>query len=177
MYCPSSLIVAAFTVVTTKILKTVTEKESKLNIIPSDIYIKGISNIKTNIASCCKPVPGEKIIGYITKGKGISVHKINCSNVLNLKERLIDVYWNSVTTKKYPATILVHCEKEENVLINIISISNSLNITVNSIRTINNTNNLIYSITILVENKEKLLKFMNAVKTINNVIDVERSIG
>ncbi len=161
-----------------KILKSVTDNNIKnTNIGKTDIYIEGISNIKTNIASCCKPVPGEKIIGYITKGKGISVHKINCSNVINLKERLIEVHWNPIITKKYYATILVHSKKDENILLNIITKSNSLNITVSSIKTMNNSDNTIYSITVLVENIDKLLKFMNDIKTINNVIDVERSIG
>ena len=122
-------------------------------------------------------MPGEKIIGYITKGKGISVHKINCSNVINLKERLINVYWNPVTSKKYPATILVYTKNDKDILLNIISKSNSSNIPVKSIRTVNNNDITIYSITILVDNKDKLLKFINEVKTLNHVVDVQRSIG
>ena len=115
--------------------------------------------------------------GYITKGKGITIHKINCSNVSSLNERLINVYWNTVTSKKYPASILVHCKNDKDVLLNIISKSNSLNVTVNTIRTINNSDDMIYNITVLVENIEKLLKFMNEIKLLNNVIDVERSVG
>lgn len=162
-----------------KILKNATNSNTKkdINVGKTDIYIEGISNIKTNIASCCKPVPGEKIIGYITKGKGITIHKINCSNVSSLNERLINVYWNTVTSKKYPASILVHCKNDKDVLLNIISKSNSLNVTVNTIRTINNSDDMIYNITVLVENIEKLLKFMNEIKLLNNVIDVERSVG
>lgn len=161
-----------------KILKDATNNKIKdIKVGASDIYVEGIPSIKTNIASCCKPVPGEKIIGYITKGKGISVHKINCSNVINLKERLINVYWNPVTSKKYPATILVYTKNDKDILLNIISKSNSSNITVKSIRTVNNSDIIIYSITILVDNKEKLLKFINEVKTLNHVVDVQRSIG
>ncbi len=161
-----------------KILKDATNNKIKdIKVGVSDIYVEGIPSIKTNIASCCKPVPGEKIIGYITKGKGISVHKINCSNVINLKERLINVYWNPVTSKKYPATILVYTKNDKDILLNIISKSNSSNLTVKSIRTVNNSDIIIYSITILVDNKEKLLKFINEVKTLNHVVDVQRSIG
>ncbi len=160
------------------ILKNVTKENNKnINFGKTDIYIEGINNIKTNIASCCKPVPGEKIIGYITKGKGISVHKINCSNVINLKERLIEVHWNKDITKKYYATLLVHAKKDDNLLLNIISKSSTLGITVSSVKTINNIDDTLYNITVLVENIEKLLKYMNELKKIDNVIDVERSIG
>jgi len=116
------------------ILKKVTEKEVNLDSIKADIIVEGIDDIKVNIASCCKPIPGDRIVGYITKGNGISVHRMVCPNVSELEERIIEVSWNNVTTKKYPTTILVHASEENNVLVNIISKTSNSNITVESIK-------------------------------------------
>ncbi|MBE6138541.1 MAG: bifunctional (p)ppGpp synthetase/guanosine-3',5'-bis(diphosphate) 3'-pyrophosphohydrolase [Firmicutes bacterium] len=158
------------------ILKKVTEKEVNLDSIKADIIVEGIDDIKVNIASCCKPIPGDRIVGYITKGNGISVHRMVCPNVSELEERIIEVSWNNVTTKKYPTTILVHASEENNVLVNIISKTSNSNITVESIKNISTSENHLFHITVLVENKEKLIKFMNDIQSIPNILDVERLI-
>ncbi|MBE6151860.1 MAG: bifunctional (p)ppGpp synthetase/guanosine-3',5'-bis(diphosphate) 3'-pyrophosphohydrolase [Firmicutes bacterium] len=158
------------------ILKKVSDKEVNLDSIKADIIVEGIDDIKVNISSCCKPIPGDRIVGYITKGKGISVHRMVCPNVSELEERTIDVNWNKKTSKKYPTTILVHASEENNVLVNIISKTSNNNITVESIKNISTNENHLFHITILVEDKEKLIKFMNDINSIPNILDVERLI-
>jgi len=158
------------------ILKKVQEKEVNLDAVKADIIVEGIDDIKVNIASCCKPIPGDRIVGYITKGNGISVHRMVCPNVSDLEERIIDVSWNNVVSKKYPTTILVHASEENNVLVNIIAKTSNNNITVESIKNISTSENHLFHITILVENKEKLVKFMNDINAIPNILDVERLI-
>ena len=158
------------------ILKKVSEKEVNLDLIKADIIVEGIDDIKVNISSCCKPIPGDRIGGYITKGNGISVHRMVCPNVSELEERIIDVSWNNVTTKKYPTTILVHASEENNVLVNIIAKTSNSNITIESIKNISSSENHLFHITVLVENKEKLVKFMNDIRSISNILDVERLI-
>jgi len=154
----------------------VQEKEVNLDAVKADIIVEGIDDIKVNIASCCKPIPGDRIVGYITKGNGISVHRMVCPNVSDLEERIIDVSWNNVVSKKYPTTILVHASEENNVLVNIIAKTSNNNITVESIKNISTSENHLFHITILVENKEKLVKFMNDINAIPNILDVERLI-
>ena len=158
------------------ILKRVQDKETNTDVIKADIIVEGIDDIKVNIASCCKPIPGDRIVGYITKGNGITVHRMVCPNVSELEERIIDVSWNQVTTKKYPTTILVHASEEENVLIDIIAKTSNSNISVESIKNISTSDNHLFHVTVLVENKEKLTKFMNDVNSIPNILDVERLI-
>lgn len=142
----------------------------------NDIIVKGIDDIKVNIASCCKPIPGDRIVGYITKGNGISVHRLVCPNVSELEERIIEVEWNATISKKYPTTILVHANENKNILLDIISKTSNSDITVQSINSITSSDNYLYEITVVVSNKERLIKFMNEISSIDNIIDVERLI-
>ena len=158
------------------ILKKVQEKEVRLDTVKADIIVEGIDDIKVNIASCCKPIPEDRIVGYITKGNGISVHRMVCPNVSELEERIIDVSWNSNVSKKYPTTILVHASEENNVLVNIISKTSNSNITVESIKNISTSENHLFHITVLVRNKEELVKFMNDINSIPDILDIERLI-
>ena len=158
------------------ILKKATSGEVKNPVVKNDIIVEGIEDIKVNIASCCRPIPGDRIVGYITKGNGISVHRMVCPNVSELEERIIDVKWNQVTTKKYPTNILVHALDGKNILLDIISKTSNTDITIQSINTINTNDNFMYDITVLITDKDKLLKFMNDIKMIPNILDVERVI-
>src|SRR5574344_1767524 len=103
------------------IIKKTSNKEVVIPNIKTDIIVQGIDDIKVNIASCCKPVPGDRITGYITKGYGITVHRMMCPNVENLEERFIDVSWNDVIEKKYPTTILVHTIDTKDILLDVVS--------------------------------------------------------
>lgn len=158
------------------ILRKTQDKEVDVNLVKADIVVEGIDDIKVNIASCCKPIPGDPIVGYITKGYGITVHRITCPNVNSLEERIIDVNWNQSVAKKYPTTILVHASEEKNVLMDIIAKTSNSDISVESIKNIQTSDNHLYHITVLVDSKEKLVKFMNDVSTIPNILDVERLI-
>ena len=158
------------------ILKKVITNDVENPIIKNDIIVKGIEDIKVNVASCCRPIPGDRIVGYITKGNGITVHRMVCPNVSELEERLIDVNWNSETTKKYPTNILIHAMDNKNILLDIISKTSNTDITVQSINTVNSNNNYIYDITVLITDKDKLMKFINDIRMIPNIIDVERVI-
>ena len=158
------------------ILSKTTNKEVVAPTVKNDIIVKGIDDIKVNVASCCKPIPGDRILGYITKGNGITVHRMVCPNVSELEERIIEVKWNENINKKYPTTILVHANENKNILLDIISKTSNTDITVQSINTISSSENYLYEITIVVSNKDRLIKFMNEISTINNIIDVERLI-
>lgn len=159
--------------------KVNSNEEIKINV-KNDIIVEGIDEIKVNIASCCKPIPGDRIVGYITKGNGISVHRSVCPNISELDERLIDVSWNDSIDKKYSTNILVHSIKlnndNKNILIDIISKTSSSDVVVQSINTVNTPDDYMLNITILVPNKEKLIKFINDIETLEDVTRVERLI-
>ena len=157
------------------LLNNLQNNESKtVNINKNDIIVEGIDDIKVNVASCCKPVPNDNIVGYITKGNGISIHRSDCPNINEEVERIIDVKWNETTTKKYPTNILVHALEDRQLLLNIISKTSNHNMTVQSINALNINDGYMFDITVLVDNKETLNRFINEVDNLNDVISVER---
>ena len=158
------------------ILKKVQTREVVQPVIKNDIIVKGIDDIKINIASCCKPIPGDRIVGYITKGYGITVHRMVCPNIRELDERIIDVKWNETIVKKYPTAILIDASNNDNLLLNIIAKTSNSSIVVQNINALTKGDNYLYEIVVLVEHKEDIIKFINEVMTISNVISVERII-
>ena len=156
------------------ILKRTQNKEVALPTVKNDVVVEGIDEIKVNVASCCKPVPGDHIVGYITKGYGITVHRAVCPNIQEVEERIIDVKWNDEVSKRYPTNLLIRTLKNDSLLLDIISKTSNNNISVQSINTLNHEDDTTYEVTVLVEDKEKLTKFMNDVEQISNVLEVER---
>ena len=139
----------------------------------NDILVEGMDDIKVNLSGCCKPIPGDKIIGYITKGSGITVHRLNCQNITNVDERLIQVKWNNDSSKKYFADLIVHTNTSDNLL-DIITKASLNNIIIDSISTINKSEYKVYRLTILVENTLKLDKFMVDLTNLPFTLKVER---
>lgn len=142
----------------------------------NDILVEGISEIKANLSGCCKPLPGDNIIGYITRGSGITVHRSNCKNIIDIDERLINVKWNTNVEKKHQSDILIYTNANNNLL-EIITKASSNNIIIDSISTINKSSSKVYSMTLLVENKEKLEKFMNDLLNLSFIEKVEREMN
>lgn len=158
---------------TTKINET---NYNKTNFSNNDVLVEGMNEIKASLSSCCKPIPGDNIIGYITRGSGITVHRSTCKNIIDIDERLINVKWNNNITKKYPSDILVYTNTFDNLL-DIITKASSSGIIIDSISTINKSDYKVYNMTVLVENKEKLEKFMNDLLNLKFVQKVERSVN
>ena len=158
-----------------KILEKAAKGSQKQSSSNSLIGVAGIDDIKVNLASCCNPVPGDRIVGYITKGYGITVHRMVCPNVSNLDERLIEVKWNT-DSSKLPTNILVRSNSDNNSLINIISKAANNDIPVRRFNSHRSKEDDAIEMTVLVNNKEQLLKLMNDIKMISEVTDVERLI-
>ncbi len=152
-----------------KINESVVKKVSSKN----DILVEGLGEVKVSLSGCCKPIPGDNIIGYITKGSGITIHRSICRNIMDIDERLINVKWNVDGSKKFPTDIIIYTNTNDNLL-DIISKASSSGIIVDGIVTINKSDTKIYSLTILVENTEKLDKFIAALSSLSFVIKVER---
>ena len=158
------------------LIKKTQNKEVSREIAKNDIIVEGIDDIKVNIASCCKPMKDDEIIGYITKGYGITIHRINCPNVSELQERFISVRWNSNTSKKYPTTLLLKSLDSKNMLFDIIAKTTNRNVVVESINNIKNNECYTCELTISVDNLEQLNKFINDLESIPNMLSVERLI-
>ena len=139
-----------------------------------DINVSGISDVKVNIASCCMPIPGDEIVGYITKNNGITVHRENCSNVIHLDDRIVDVRFNEVTKNKYLTSILISLKNNQNRLGDILNKISGKNLIVDSVHTLYKDNIISYKINLYVLNLDSLTKLMNDLLKLRYVKEVTR---
>jgi guanosine-3',5'-bis(diphosphate) 3'-pyrophosphohydrolase len=158
------------------IKKVVNNKDTEETKPLGDVIVEGIDQVKVNIASCCKPIPGDVILGYITKGNGISIHRNICPNIAESEERLVSVHWNDIISKKYTCVLLIQAVEDKNVLLDIIAKTSNTDITVIGIQKIQDANNNLYELTIEVPNTDKLQLFVSDLMTIKNIQSVERMI-
>ena len=139
-----------------------------------DIIIDGLTDLKVTFGGCCNPVKGDDVVGYISKGNGITVHRKTCHNICDVTDRIITVKWNEESNKKYVANILIYAEKKDNLLLEIISKTSSMNIGIKSVNTITNVDYNVYDLEILVDDKQKLNSYIASISQLNNVTSVER---
>ncbi len=157
-----------------KILEKTLKYQSPIMDATGDVIIDGISDLKVSFGGCCTPVKGDDVVGYISKGNGITIHRKNCHNIIDQDERIISVSWNEKSKKKYVTNILVYADKKDNLLLDIISKTSAMNIGVKSVNTISNTDYNIYDLNIIVEDKQLLDKYLSIIKQIPSVTDAQR---
>lgn len=158
------------------ILDRVINNDDAKVLVKGDIVVENISDIKINVASCCKPIPGDEIVGYISKGRGINVHRTICPNITELEERIIEVKWNDKISKKYTTNVLITANENNNLLIQIINKTSNSDIVIQSINTINTSNRYMFDINLLVDDIYKLDKFMTEISALPSIVNVERII-
>ncbi len=156
------------------ILNKLSKNNETIRDAKNDILVDGIDEIKVSLANCCKPIKGDEIIGYISRGNGIIVHSKNCKNIKNMMDRLINVSWNPKVNRKFPSKIKVYANKKDNLLLEIITKTSGLDINITKVNTIYDIDRVIYDLTVNVESKEKLNKYLNILRQIPDIIDVER---
>ena len=143
------------------------------------VYCKGAGKIAIALANCCTPVPGDDIVGYITRGKGISVHRRNCPNVINEKERLLEVFWrDDIEFATYPVDFVLEASDRNNLLMDVMAILNNAKVGVNNLHARSNTQNLTATIsaTIMVSDAKRLHDIFVLLRGITGVYRVERII-
>lgn len=132
-----------------------------------------------SLASCCTPIPGDDIIGYITKGNGIKVHRVSCPNVCQEHNRLIPVIWNPNAEKKdYPVDISIECYDRNNLLIDVLNCFSQIKVQVYKVNAkyhaSNNTTTI--SVTVMVKDVAYLNTLTQQLLNINSVYDIRRVI-
>ena len=155
-------------------LSKIAKKNIKTIDLKNDVLVNGIDNIKVTLANCCMPVKGDPIVGYISRGNGIIVHTKNCHNLKYMDERIIDVSWNNDITTKFQTKISVLASKKENLLLDIITKTNGLNINILNVDTKINLDNINYNIVIDVVDTESLNKYLNLLNQVVGIINVKR---
>ena len=143
----------------------------------SDIIVDGNDDIKVSLAKCCSPIRGDKIVGYITKGQGITIHNINCPNIASEKERLIAVKWNEQLDNNYFADIEIEVLTGHNYLLDIIGLASTKNINVDGVKTREESMSTYYVLTLKIRNIKELDNIMIAIKQLKFVKNVERVIN
>ena len=141
------------------------------------VEVGNIGKVAVTLGSCCTPIPGDQIVGYITKGKGITIHRIDCPNLNSLEKRLISVNWKSdLEEKNYPVDIRIECRDRHNLLVDIMGVFSQHKVPVTAISATyhSQTNTSTINATILVSGKEALVNISNVILNVENVYEVAR---
>ena len=172
-----------------KVMEAVTEnsdKKLKLAKSKSGIIVKGLTDVSVRFSKCCSPVPGDEIVGYVTRGRGVSIHRTDCVNIMCLQEseraRLIDAEWQDMGSassgEKYTTEIKIYANNRTGLLVDISRIFTERNIdmTQMNVRT-SKQGTATISITFEISSKEELQKIAEKLYQVESVMDVERATG
>lgn len=156
---------------------SITYTHGKVSDVP--VYVKNAGKVLISLGSCCTPIPGDDIVGYITKGKGITVHRINCPNIQHEKKRLIDVYWNEqLSIGSYPVDISIEAMDRQNLIIDLMSAFGQLKVNLSSLSAKVHPATMQTTIltTILVSDAKRLNDIFDVILNVNGVFDIKRVI-
>ncbi len=151
----------------------------------SGIVVKGIADLSVRFSKCCSPVPGDEIVGFVTRGRGISIHRTDCVNMMNLPEieraRLIDAEWQmpeDTAAEKYVAEIKIFANNRNGLLADISRAMTEKNINILSMNTRTSKQGLAtLQTTFEIESREELNRVIDKIRGIESVIDIERTTG
>jgi len=151
----------------------------------SGIVVKGITDLSVRFSKCCSPVPGDEIVGFVTRGRGISIHRTDCINIMNLPEldrvRLIDAEWQDPedqSTGKYLADIKIYANDRTGLLADVSKALTEKNISIISMNTKTNRQGVATMQTSFeISGKEELEKIVEKIRNIEGVVDIERTTG
>jgi GTP pyrophosphokinase len=151
------------------------DKKSK-----GSVNVLGVGNLLTSIANCCMPVPYDDITGFITKDRGVSVHRTDCKNMLHLKEkeqsRLIEVEWGDTNVQNYPVNILIEANDRHGLLSDITRTLSDDKINVIAVNTMSNKKEQTarMAVTIEISDLLQLTRIMDKISQLRNVLEVNR---
>lgn len=155
------------------------KKIAKPKVSKTGIIVKGIDNCLVKLSRCCNPLPGDEIIGYITKGRGVSVHRtdcVNCKELLTEEQRLIDVAWYKENNASYVAELEIYANDRAGLVADVTLAASDLKAKIVSInaRTVQNNRVALITIGVEVEDIDMLNKVIKAERKVDSVYDVHR---
>jgi len=145
-----------------------------------DIKVQGVGSLLSNLANCCQPVPGDAIVGYITVGRGVSIHRQDCTNLLQLESnepnRIIEVSWGHDPDTAYSANIEIHAYDREGLLRDITTVLANEKVNMTGVNTFSDPQDNIATISIVMEvaSLEDLGRVLAKLKQLPNVIEARR---
>ena len=157
------------------------EKEKKGK---GGIVVKGIHDVAVRFSKCCNPVPGDEIVGFVTRGRGISIHRTDCVNILNFpaneRARLIEAEWEQTENKdeKYSAEINIYAGNRKGLIVDISRLFTEANIDVRFMNSrVNKKQLATINLGFVVSGKEELNRLIDNLRKIDGVTDIERATG
>lgn len=145
------------------------------------VHVRGVGNLLTQIAACCRPVPHDAIVGFITRGKGVSIHRADCGNMLNLpeheRERLVDVDWGDDSGSRYRVTIRILAYDRVGLLRDVSTLLSSQDVDVVAVNTLSDPleRTAEMSIALHIHDVAELATVMDRLRQLRNVQSVERT--
>lgn len=160
------------------------EKENDNKKGKGGIVVKGIHDVAVRFSRCCNPVPGDEIVGFVTRGRGISIHRTDCINILNFpaseRARLIEAEWEQTENKdeKYSAEINIFAGNRKGLIVDISRLFTEANIDVRFMNSrVNKKNIVTINLGFVVSGKEELNRLIDKLRKIDGVTDIERATG
>lgn len=156
------------------------DKQYEHNTTGNGIIVKGIDNCLIRFAGCCAPVPGDKIVGYITRGRGVSIHRADCTNVTFLQQgesdRIIEAEWAAAQENvKYYAELAIKAEDRQVLLADIINTAAAYKISIHNINARTSKELALINIVVEITSSDQLESFIKKVMGVKGVIEVVRS--
>ncbi len=145
----------------------------------SPVIVGNETKIATTLGNCCSPIPGDDIVGYITKGKGVTIHRIDCPNITRDRKRLIEASWREdLPTKNYPVDIEIKATDRSNLLTDIMGVISQHNVPISAISAHlhNETQTTTFTATIHVSDSKRLHDIFNVILNVRGVYEVDRII-
>ena len=148
----------------------------------SDVYIEGVGNLLTQIASCCNPVPGDAITGYITLGKGVSIHRQDCSNILQLQadepQRIIKVSWGATPESSYSVEIIIEAYDRQGLLRDITAMLDNERINISAMQTLSDKrkNTVDMLVTAEIRSIDELSRILTRLNQLPNIASARRKL-
>lgn len=152
----------------------------------SAIVVKGIHDVAVRFSKCCSPVPGDEIVGFVTRGRGISIHRTDCVNLLNLPEidrnRLIDAEWQqpegAAAGEKYLVEISIFANNRNGLLADVSRALTEKEIDIQALNTrVSKQGTATIMVSFEIGSKEELQRIIDKIRTIESIIDIERTTG
>ena len=171
-----------------EVLETISENKEKVpeKKSKSGIIVKGLYDVAVHFSKCCSPVPGDEIVGFVTRGRGVSIHRTDCINIINLsdmeRERLIDAEWQhdeeSGNSGLYLAEIKVFCNNRTGLLVDITRAFTERAIDINAIHSKTSKQGIAtIDISFNTKGKAELTSVIDKLRQIDSIIDIERTTG
>lgn len=165
-----------------EILETIAQTKNdrkKRHTLESGVVVKGIDNCLVRLSRCCNPVPGDEIIGYITRGRGVSVHRSDCINISadrEEEERLIDVKWRTTNDVAYKADITLMANDRTSLLLDVTNCITEVKIPIKAVNARTTKEQItVITLTLEITNTEQLEKIIKRLRKIDSVFDVTRN--